>query len=292
MLVACGSNSTPPSTSSSPIPEPVGISSTASSAYVVEANPQPALAAGATVSAPDSQWTWISVPEAFCGNGNTTGFAVNLKSTSHELLIVYDGGGACYDNLTCYVLKAASNVATGYDASDFAIDQPALESNLLLANRQDPNNPLANVNMAFIPYCTGDVHDGNQVVTYTGASQSTHHVGFRNGQVFTQLLAATLPGTEHIWVAGFSAGGFGATFHYADTQQAFPGVRVDLINDSGSSFPGIQAHASWGGMAPSTCPTCDQNDFTSFIEAISHGNPSSRPGDTLLQCRHCIAAIF
>ncbi len=276
MLAACGSNAAKPASSASPAP--TGSSTTATAAFTVEANPQPALATNANFTAPDSVWTWIPVPQTFCGNGNTTGFAVSLKPTSHELLIVYEGGGACYDSLTCYELNTASNVATGYGASDFMTDLPALESNYLITSRLDPNNPLAQVNMVFIPYCTGDVHDGNQVVTYTGATQATHHVGFRNGQVITQLLAATLPGLQHIWVAGFSAGGFGATFHYADTQQAFPGVRIDLINDSGSSFPKITAHASWGGMAPSTCPSCDQNDFTSFIEAISHGNPNSRLG--------------
>ena len=277
VLMACGSSAAHPSTS--PTPTASGTTSTtATTAYTVQANPQPALAAGANVTAPDGVWTWIPVPEAFCGNGNTTGFAVNLNSSSNELLILYDGGGACYDTLTCYTLNTAANVASGYSANDFANDLPTLESNYLISNRQDPNNPLAQVNMAFIPYCTGDIHDGNQVVLYPKAPQATHHVGFRNGQVISQLLAATLPHTAHVYLAGFSAGGFGATFHYADTQQIFGDVRIDLINDSGSSFPGILAHPSWGGMAPSTCPTCDQNDFTTFIEAISHGNPNSRLG--------------
>lgn len=276
--MACGSNAAQRS-ATSPSPTPTasnGLPQT--TAYEVQANPQPSLAAGANVTAPDGMWTWIPVPETFCGNGNTTGFAVNLQSSSNALLILYDGGGACYDTLTCYELNTAANVATGYDATDFATDLPMLQGNYLISNRQDPNNPLANVNMAFIPYCTGDVHDGNQVVLYSKAPQATHHVGFRNGQIFTQLLAATLPHVTQVYLAGFSAGGFGATFHYADTQQTFPNVRIDLINDSGSSFPGIPAHASWGGMAPDTCPTCDQNDFTTFIEAISHGNPNSRLG--------------
>lgn len=268
VVSACSSsNSTPTNSGGSGAVDP---------GYVVDANPQtmPTSFSPITGANPNT-WTWVPVADAVCANGNATGFAVNLVPNSNDLLIIYEGGGACFSALTCYALQTASYVTTGYDQNTFATEQSALEATFFVTNRQDPNNPFAAMNMAYIPYCTGDIHDGNQVVTYDGESHETHHVGFRNGQIFTRLLGATLPNVNHVWLSGFSAGGFGTVFHYPDTQSVFMGARVDLIDDSGSSFPGLGAYASWGEALP-TCASCNGNDFPSFVEAFSASSPNSR----------------
>lgn len=230
------------------------------------------------ITANTNTWTWVPVADAFCANGNSTGFAVNMASNSNDLLIIYEGGGACYDPFTCYVADAASYISTGYGETDFQTELASTTfADLFVANRQDPNNPFAAMNIAYIPYCTGDIHDGNQVVTYQGMKTETHHVGYRNGQIFTRMLQATLPNVNHVWVSGFSAGGFGATLHYTDTQTAFAGAQVDLIDDSGSAFPGFSGYPSWAPMYP-TCSGCEPNNFVTFVQAFSAANPNSRFG--------------
>jgi hypothetical protein len=43
-------------------------------------------------------WTWIPIPGAYCDDGSPTGIGVNLPPTSsNNLLIAFEGGGACWD---------------------------------------------------------------------------------------------------------------------------------------------------------------------------------------------------
>ena len=229
--------------------------------------------------APAAVWSWIDVPGAVCGNGSPTGFAVNLNPNSDRLLILYEGGGACYDALSCYVLHTAAYVTTGYNEETFRTNRGELErlQTFAVTDRQDPNNPFADISFAYIPYCTGDVHGGTNVIRYPGPyKQPIHHVGFLNGQLFTQVLAQALPQVQHVWVSGYSAGGFGATFHYADTQEQFPQARIDLIDDSGESFPDTPLHDSWGLNLPEDCDTCDRNNFASLVQYYSRTYPQSR----------------
>ncbi len=53
------------------------------------------------VRAPAEEWTWVDVPGTLCMNRPETGFGINPSSTSEDVLIVLEGGGACFDPVTC-----------------------------------------------------------------------------------------------------------------------------------------------------------------------------------------------
>ncbi|MBL1135963.1 MAG: hypothetical protein HND46_11645 [Chloroflexi bacterium] len=46
---------------------------------------------------------------------------------------------------------------------------------------ENPENPFADYNMVFVPYCTGDVHIGNREATYEveASDGSNHHLPLR-----------------------------------------------------------------------------------------------------------------
>src|SRR5688572_22279448 len=65
------------------------------------------------------EWTWLDVPGAVCGLGQPTGFAVNV-GTGTDVLMYMEGGGLCWDELSCQVeipgfAALASYFQRGYD---------------------------------------------------------------------------------------------------------------------------------------------------------------------------------
>ena len=64
-----------------------------------------------------------------------------------------------------------------------------------------------------------------------------HFVGFDNMKAYLSRLYPTFRSADRIVLAGSSAGGFGATLNWWQTQRAFGNVRVDLIDDSGTYMP-------------------------------------------------------
>jgi hypothetical protein len=237
---------------------------------------------GGPITAPAETWTWVPFADAFCGDGSSTGIGVNLTQRSSRVLIYLEGGGACWDAFTCYTLQTAANFSTGFSASDFANLTTGLPTGSFF-DRNDSTNPFKDYSYVFVPYCTGDIHAGNNVATY-GAQQG-HHVGFANMTAYLARLVPTFPTADRIILAGSSAGGFGALFNWYQTQQQFGAIRVDLIDDSGTLMPAdVPAHgyeatqrASWNLAAttPAGCTGC-ATDYDAIIGFTAQAFPHQR----------------
>jgi hypothetical protein len=237
--------------------------------------------AGSTtpIDAAKEQWTWVPFDDAFCANGSQTGIGVNLTDKSKRVVIYLQGGGACWDDLTCYTLKIAANF-DGYGEAKFA-DEAQLGASFF--NRADPLNPFKDYNFVYVPYCTGDVHAGSNTITY--GTKPTMHVGFTNMGLFLKRLAPTFPDAERVFLAGSSAGGFGSLANWWRTQDAFGKTRVDLIDDSGTPLPLAyenaatreQQRTSWNLKAatPPGCPECE-TDLTKLFSFYSKAYPDHR----------------
>jgi hypothetical protein len=220
------------------------------------ASPQTAIAA------PADTWTWVPFADSACGNGEPTGIGVSLHPGSRRLLIFLQGGGACWDGLTCYGVQSAANLVTGYGEGDFASEARGL-AGFTLFNRANAANPWRDANLVYVPYCTGDVHSGDHVVEYHWGSRSvrTFHVGARNLDAFLARLTRTVPDAERVTLSGLSAGGFGAGIHWERVANAFPGVRVDLVDDSGPPMaPPANLWSTWrrawNPQLPAACAEC------------------------------------
>lgn len=88
----------------------------------------------------------------------------------------------------------------------------------------------------YIPYCTGDVHGGNNTgvdVPGVGAPKKQSFVGYANVGFDLKRIIPTFPNVTQVLVTGESAGGFGAFYNYDRIAQAFCPTPVDLIDDSG-----------------------------------------------------------
>lgn len=231
----------------------------------------------APINTADEAWTWVDVPGTECGNGAQTGIGVNPHEGSTDLYLYLQGGGACWDEQTCFVLRSAANLSSGYTAAQFQTDNT---KSAYMFHRDEGTNPFRDMSYVFVPYCTGDVHGGNAVRTY--GSRQVHHKGASNMEAILPRLVATFPGVKRVFLAGSSAGAFGAQLNYERVAAAFPGAEVHVLADSGQMVTPAGSLLNtwlthWGVTIPAACTNCG-TDFTRFPAYLADTYPKSRFG--------------
>ena len=219
--------------------------------------------------APYDTWTWVDFPEAVCASGTPTGLAINPHQGSNTLLLYLEGGGQCSSSATCWGTLDAGPTATntfGYDAGTF-FASTNVQVAYPLFDRTNTANPFADMNMVFVPYCTGDLHSGhsldNNLTLSDGTPQPTYFYGAYDLDVFLARLVPTFAPVSRVWLVGTSAGGFGTFLDFDRVQGAFD-AGVDIMDDSGPPLLGPNqtsnngAFTLWGYTAPSGCTApCD-----------------------------------
>ncbi len=224
----------------------------------------------APIETPPDTWAWVPFADSACGNGAPTGIGVNRSTRSNRMVIFLMGGGGCWDALTCHLLNTAANLNTGYGEANFTREINGARA-FYIFNRDDARSPFRDATLVFVPYCTGDIHGGNNVITYTagGQSRTTYHVGARNMESYLARLARSFPRTDRVWLMGSSAGGYGAGIHWDRVARAFPAARVDLLDDSGPPIAPPQDRytamkAAWNLQFPTGCTRC-ADDLSALI---------------------------
>jgi hypothetical protein len=230
----------------------------------------------------NTTWQWRDVSGAVCANGDPTGYAVNLQPDAQRLMIYLEGGGDCDSFATCTVLNSASYINGGYSSNTFFTNSNELPYLLKFGptDRNNSANPMQGYSYAYFPYCTGDLHGGNNVVRYNPNPHNYHHVGAVNTQLFLQDLNMTLSGIDYVLLAGSSAGGFGAVLNYERTVQAFPKAHVDLLDDSGIAFNNTSVPSSWKLQYPTYCADGCNQDFSQLLLHTAAAYPNTSIGLT------------
>jgi hypothetical protein len=235
------------------------------------------------ISTPKHTWSWVDVSNSTCDEGTPTGIGANL-SDSKNLLIFFNGGGACWDATTC--LQFNTSAHGPFTQAQFDALSSRISSGSIL-DRQLANNPFKDWNLFFIPYCTGDLHIGNADAVYTSGSISKtfHHKGRANTEAFLARIASTLPNPEQVVVTGVSAGGFGAALNYDFIRSTFPNAKVFLLDDSGpllksSAMPATLREAwarawKYDAVMDALDPAV-KNDYSALYPALARKYPNDR----------------
>jgi hypothetical protein len=243
-----------------------------------------------------NEWAWNDVPGNVCGYGQQTGFGVNV-GTGSDVLIYMEGGGACFDEVTCAVgikgVGLAGNFQTGYTATTFHGNPPRGG----IFDRDRANNPYKNSTLVYIPYCTGDFHSGSATRWFVTQQKTAHWAGRTNFEHDLEKFAPLFQNASRVTLAGSSAGGFGAMFNFERVHEAFANIRVDLVADSAPllwnqalAFSGM---ATWNAFdtLPADCPECKSN-FRSFYRYYSTKYPQSRIAFTEFDQDNVMSAAF
>ncbi len=220
-------------------------------------------------------WQWIEVPGTTCGNGTPAGFGVNLSTVSDDLFVYVEGGGACWDANTCFTAKTAVHIEDTLTAASFdaELGHPGPVDHAA--------SPLSfgRATAVFVPYCTGDIHAGTRVATY--GAKEVHHTGATNMQAFVDALRTRFPAAHTLWIAGSSAGGFGATFNFHRFTSAWPTAAAHLLEDSSPFVPLLANYDAWRTQwniaYPPSCPGCEAS-LPAVFDAVVAAHPTSRIG--------------
>ncbi len=202
----------------------------------------------------DYNWQRIELPGTVCSDGSQYKFWTHDDPASTDLLILFEGGGACWDYESCSGQLGILGAANPNGLPDDYITQFKAQYVSPLVNGADPGIPLRPLNpivtqgwdVVFMPYCTGDVHVGNNVATYEDPSGQNppltfHHNGFTNSSLALDYLATQFPSIDRLLVTGFSAGGVASAAGYYQARTTLQPTQGFMLNDSGPLFPAPNA---------------------------------------------------
>ena len=173
--------------------------------------------------------------DTICSDGTPYQFFVR-PGDPEKLLIYFQGGGACWDGATCdptlkptYKMNVQPGELERYHGI-FAFDEP--------------DNPFADHSMVFAPYCTGDVHIGDAVVSYTSPATEqrdarefeVHHRGYVNGEAILSWTFYHFRAPEQIFVTGSSAGAIPSPYYTMKVAEHYEHARIAQLGDAAGGY--------------------------------------------------------
>lgn len=194
------------------------------------------------------QWETVELPAssgATCGNGTPYRFFVNRTPFTSKTVVMFEGGGACWDQGACKGGTLLDAVNPDGIPANYMTDwnrQAHLGLVTPFTMRIHPLQPVQTQswNIVYLTYCTGDVHTGNKVAVYDNVDPANpmayHHRGMVNAKAVATWMAKNLKQPSKLFLTGFSAGGVGSTALYASFRETIKPKQMSLMADSGPLF--------------------------------------------------------
>ena len=171
-------------------------------------------------------------------------------------------------------------------------------------------NPLRTRPHIIVPYCTGDMHLGNEDVTHhppksTGMSSHTkaskiYHRGAVNTKAVLSWLKEHYPqsAVRSITLVGCSAGGFASTLYATHLTRMYPDASIVVVADGAASVPDVIFPTVWkswgikaGGAWPEWIPKF-KSWAAEFDRVITDMTPTSATSMFSFGWQDVVAAIL
>jgi hypothetical protein len=194
-----------------------------------------------TEALPVNNWQAVTAPtDCMCADGSSYTYWIHHGDPS-KVVFYLQGGGACFDPVTC-----------AFDSGTYKVTAPATDDPTAITTGifdfADPRNPIADYSVVFAPYCTGDLHLGTATHVY-GPQLTVQHKGFVNASTALDDLAAQFPDAKHVLVAGESAGSAPTPLYGGLASDLLPDAQVEVLADSSGAYPNVPAVTSFiGGL--------------------------------------------
>lgn len=194
------------------------------------------------------QWETVELPAssgASCGNGTPYRFFVNRTPFTSKTVVMFEGGGACWDQGACKGGTLLDAVNPDGIPTNYMTDWNRQAHLGLVTPFTMRLHPLQSVqtqswNIVYLTYCTGDVHTGNKVAVYDNVDPANpmayHHRGAVNAKAVAAWMAKNMKQPDKLFLTGFSAGGVGSAALYPAFREALKPKQMSLLADSGPLF--------------------------------------------------------
>lgn len=178
--------------------------------------------------------------DTVCSDGSSYRFFVR-PADPDRLVIYFQGGGACWFGANCdphldpsYKPQVASDEMQRYRGI-FQFD--------------NPENPFRNYSFVVVPYCTADVHLGNNLATYQAPEREAtadtaghdahpvtiHHNGLVNARAVLDWTYQHFA-PEEIFVTGSSAGAIPSPYYAWQIAEQYPDARIAQLGDAAGGY--------------------------------------------------------
>lgn len=155
--------------------------------------------------------------------------------------LYFQAGGACWSAASCI----QDSVLPVFDQT---VTPAEFRSYGGIFDFENPENPLRNYDMVFIPLCTGDVHIGAARVRYQDVGNlldmTVHHNGAANTLSVLNWFYANYPDADNILVMGSSAGALGSLYYSPEIFTRYPDSDVKQFGDG---YIGVAPYA-WSAL--------------------------------------------
>src|SRR5439155_1585781 len=180
-----------------------------------------------------------------CARGTPSSFWAR-RGTVNKLVVYYQGGGACFSNLSCAPAVHAfkDSAGPGDDPTQYTEG---------IANVTNPDNPFRDWNAVFVSYCTGDIHWGDATVTYEAPDAppvTINHRGAENARVVEKWAREHFVNPEEVFVTGSSGGSAPAT----GTRRCAPSCRTPRRGRRTSATTSARGRGIRSGAATRSTP--------------------------------------
>ena len=190
-------------------------------------------------------WTKIEPSgDTICSRGTPFVYFVH-PGTVNRLVVYFQGGGACWSHASCSLPGLAKETAGDNDNPGQAPGG--------IFELDNPDNPFKDWFFVFIPYCTADVHWGDNTQTYTigGEETTVYHKGLVNVSTVLDWIQTNFEEPEKIFVTGRSAGSYGSIMAAPHIHELYPDVPLYQLGDSGAGVVTDDffqnSFQNWGG---------------------------------------------
>ena len=161
-------------------------------------------------------YTFDSAQGPVCMRGDPYRMSVR-DMPSKDLVIFLQGGGACWSAFCLAVTGAPAGV-------------PAID----ILNPELPENPTADWDVVYLPYCDGSFFAGDiRIDDNLNDKGPRHHRGLANLTAALEVARRHFPNPSRILLAGSSGGAYGLLLGMPLVRFYFPDVELMVMADSG-----------------------------------------------------------
>ncbi len=209
----------------------------------------------------NTEWTKV-VPggDCACADGSEY-FFWDRKKDPAKVVLYLDGGGVCFDALSCtFQNTPGSGEREGPDYDpNLDGEYPGGEGGLFDFDHAD--NPFSSYSFIYVPLCTADAFIGNITREYS-PTLTVHHKGFVNGSAALDYLTKQYSAATQVVVLGKSAGSSAAPLYAGLISDRLPTTQITVFGAQSGAFPNdpdlnAKIGELWGAFA--TMPAWEVN---------------------------------